>query len=168
MDKLIPYQRLCSEQRRHPLLLSEVPVEFFVSPLLPTRRFGPPGYAAFASATRRIPGKPILQSAPNRWWGFDAATGKLLLYSHCRVFSFAGDKSWAETELAPPPRTLQEQQALFEDLHHHIERSDAPFFFGEELGGNFRAEMRTMFESLFPLVLPQLSALAPDFFSWLT
>ena len=73
---LLTYSEARKRQRNHCLRQSEIPVEHAISLPLPTKRWGKPSYAYFASPSLRSPGHPVEQGAPDRWWVTDAHGGK--------------------------------------------------------------------------------------------
>lgn len=154
--------------RTHPLRLAEVPIEHAVSMPLPTRRFGLPGFAFFAAAALRQPGKPVHQQPPDRWWVVDAAGGRVLVYALTRVAPFAEGAAWAACELPPVGGTLSELRQRQAEAEKALAPLAAAFFAGAAAdAAERRAGLAHLLGLLPPPLLPQYRALAPDFFAWL-
>lgn len=164
----LSYDEIRKRDAASALRLAEVPVEYAVSLPLPTKRFGRPGYAVFASPAVREPGKPVEQGAPDRWWIIDAHTGHTLLYALCDMLPIAQDTAWKPEILPSPAASLEElkteQVAVAEALN-----AQAPAFFSDRPGDpSPRHLLLERLQRLLPKVLmPQYRAVAPDFFRWL-
>ncbi|MFJ3977261.1 hypothetical protein [Streptomyces sp. NPDC090021] len=163
-----PYEQIRKEFAEHPLRRSEVPVEHFVSPPLPTLRWGVPGFAVFASPALRRPRQPLRVDTPDRWWALAAGGGDLLVYATTRALPPASDAPAGPVTVAPtgrPISALREDQRLLDDL---LDRC-LPDFFAESSGDpGGRAELASMLPLLLaPELIPWARDLTPDFFSWL-
>ncbi len=164
---ILPYSEIRERMRAHPLRQVEIPVEHAVSLAMPTRRFGAPGYAYFASPTTRRVGEPVRQSPPDRWWVLSAQTGRLLIYSLVEVQPFA-EPEWAACQLPPVLLSVAELRQALENIEQLLDQV-VPGFFAGRAGD--RATLRALSDLLavhLPVpMLPQYKALAADFFAWL-
>lgn len=162
------YKDLLKKEAMSPVRLAEVPREHAVSLPLPTKRWGVPGFACFASPALRSPGKPLSQSPPDRWWVVDARNGHLLLFALTTAQPFAVGASWGTVTLPPQTRSLDEMRqdrARLEDL---LSEQATQFFRGERGDSSARQKLREALERHVPeALLPQYRALAPDFHEWL-
>jgi hypothetical protein len=155
--------------RTHPLRLAEVPVEHAISFPLPTRRWGGPGYAFFASPVRRQPGAAPVHSPPQSWWVLDARGGRVLVYARMKALAFAdGAGDWEPATLSPVTVPMAELRQAMVDLEQTLSGL-APAFFADEPGDAVaRQKVQAGLGRLIPeVLLPQYRALAPDFFAWL-
>src|SRR5215470_12331995 len=92
---LLSFSQIRERQKTHPLRQSEVPVEHAVSLPLPTKRWGEPAYAFFASPAFRIPGKPVEQGPPDRWWAVKAHGGAIMIYALWSVVRYTEGANWS-------------------------------------------------------------------------
>ncbi|WP_030774636.1 MULTISPECIES: hypothetical protein [unclassified Streptomyces] len=165
-----PYEQIRKEFAEHPLRRSEVPVEHFVSPPLPTLRWGVPGFAVFASPALRRPRQPLQVDAPDRWWALAAGGGgALLVYATTRALpsSASGAPGGPVTvaRTGRPISALREDQRLLDDL---LDRCLPDFFAARSGDPGERAELASMLPLLLaPELTPWARDLTPDFFSWL-
>jgi hypothetical protein len=164
----LSYQTMVSRQRTGALRQSEIPTEHAVSVALPTKRWGDPAYAYFASPALRTPAQPMRQGAPDRWWLIDAHSGRLIIYALWKIFPFAQGVDWPTVAL---PEVTLDISALEEKMQTLSLLIDvlAPAFFADK--PEDRATKQALVELLTVILpaplLPQYHALTPDFFSWL-
>lgn len=145
----------------------DVPIGYAVSLLLPTRRFGFPAYAAFASPSLRDPGKPVTQGPPDRWWLLDARRGSLALFAMCRIYHFA-DTHFETVVLPSPTGTLANLREELADIRTQMDGIVLTFFQGEAGDQATQRKLLAALKSRIPeLIWPQYEAIAPDFFLWL-
>ena len=165
--KILSYSELRERQKTHYLRQYEIPVEHSLSWPVPTLRWGIPAYAYFASPAQRVLGKPLVLSAPDRWWLIDARNGHLLLYALTRVQPFGGTE-WPDVEFPAVQRNMAEQKILLASLEEHMAVAADKFLSGGELSSLEQIDLKAAFAALIPNSLAaQYHALAPDFFEWL-
>lgn len=167
MMKILTYAELRQSQKTHYLRQHEIPVEHSLSWPVPTLRWGIPAYACFASPAHRMPGKPLVQGPPDRWWLIDARNGHLLLYALTRLHPFS-QEAWSDVEFPAVQRSLAEQKELLAGLEQHMATAADRFLSGEQLSSSEQADLKAVFSALVPDSLAaQYHALVPDFFEWL-
>jgi hypothetical protein len=154
----------------HPIISAEVPVEHFVSLLLPTKRWGEASYACFASpAAARRPDQPARLHPPDRWWAVAAHGGGLRVYSLWAAVPYAEHVAWEPATLPMPDRSiaeLREEVALIGEL---LDRVVLDFFRGEPGVASTRQALAETLAAHIPrVVVPWYRSLTPDFFEWLT
>jgi hypothetical protein len=165
---LLSYAELKKRQKVHCLRQAEIPVGHVISLLLPTQRWGGNGYACFASPAQRIPGEPLRQAPPDRWWVVDAYSGHLLQYALWDVLPYALGMQWDTVTLSPPTSSLQALQQMMQRLEQLLENVAEPFFLNKPDPPGLRSELRSSLHSYIPApLLPQYRELVPDLFSWL-
>jgi hypothetical protein len=163
-----PYDRVAEEFTGHPLRVAEVPVEHYISELLPTMRWSRPAYAGFAAPAAAAPGEPLEVDTPDRWWGIDARNGGLLVYARVFVMAFPESLPEGPVTVQPTSRTLSavtEGQKLLGELL----TAAVPAFFGGESGdSDLRGDLAEVIGQVLPEeLMPWYKALVPDFFDWL-
>lgn len=165
---ILSYSEIRKRQRTHMLRQMEVPTEHTVSLPLPTRRWGAPAYACFASPALRRPGTPAVQGAPDRWWVVDARNGHLVVFALWTAVPFAPGAQWDSATLPPPTGGIGEVKSLVETIELLMEAL-APAFFTDQPGD--AEAMQALAQALRAHVpeplWPQYQALVPDFFAWL-
>lgn len=156
------------QRQRGQLQHQEVPIGHAVSLPMPTLRWGQPAYASFASPAHRVPGQPISQDVPDRWWIIDAANGHLMLYALTKVQSFSNHQEWTTQTLPNVTRTMAELNQAMLRLRDLMTEQIPLFFAGEPGDPLARQEMGKLLPVFIagPL-LAQYRALTPDFFQWL-
>jgi hypothetical protein len=155
-------------QKQTDLTKYVVPVENAISLPLPTLRCHAAGFASFASAAVRAPGKPTEQDVPSRWWVLDAKSGELLLYAETEAVPFSEGKDWKPTVVQSRFGSIAEMQKAQREVQRLVDEL-APLFFAQQ---SATAEKRTalldaLSRYISPELLPQYRALVPDFFKWL-
>ncbi len=165
---ILPYSRVRKEFGVHPLRRAEIPVEHFVSLLMPTMRWGAPGYAGFAAPARRVPGAPRALRAPDRWWAVAAAGGSLLAYALVGAVPFAGDLGQQQVTVPAPTRSvagIEEDLLVIDQL---MDQACPAFFAGQAAQATLRQDLLEAVRGhVSEEVLPWYQALAPDLFGWL-
>lgn len=162
----LSYRQAYAWSQRHPLRLSEVPVEHAVSLPLPTLTRAVPAYMQFASPARRTPGQPTVQEGPDRWWLFSPNGGRLLLYALSSVAPVAPGVAFEACETSAQVAGVDE---LREAVKHFLQAMDAavPQFFAGTPSGDMTG-IADMFDMIVPAILvPQYRAYAPDFLDWI-
>ena len=147
---------------------TQIPVEHAVSLPMPTKRLGIPGYAYFASPALRLPGEPVEQDPPDRWWIMDADSGLILIFAQWKVMPFTTDVNWTGGSLPPVSANIDELRQVITDIENKMDVL-APAFF-EDMPGNSKTRKdlaQTLTKYIPEPLLPQYCALAPDFFAWL-
>jgi hypothetical protein len=166
--QLLSYSEARSRQRTHPLRQTEIPVEHAVSLPLPTRRWVGPGYAFFAAPSTRVPERPPVQGAPDRWWVVDAHGGRLILYALCAAVPFAPGTTWGDSDLPPVTRSLDELRGALQQIGVWMDAAAPEFFAGRPGDPALRLTLAEALKAHLPPPLqPQYRALAADFFAWL-
>lgn len=164
----LSYKEIRKRQRTDELSQSEIPTEHEVSLPLPTKRWLGPAYAFFASPALRRPGQPMEQGAPDRWWVVDAHGGRLIVYALWEAVAYAKEVNWSSVTLPPVTGNIAEQQEKIAALELLIDTL-VPAFFANEAGD--ASTRKALIEALHAYIpeplLPQYSALTPDFFAWL-
>jgi hypothetical protein len=148
---------------------AEIPVEHFISLLLPTRRWSEPAFAGFAApAGARRPGRPARLSTPDRWWAVGAQSGALLAYCLTRAVPIAEGLPEGPVELPLITRPVEAVEEDLRMLSELMERAAPAFFAGEAGPASLRGDLRQLLaaQATEP-VLPWYQGLAPDFFGWL-
>ena len=165
--KYMDYPEINKRWASHPLLLAELPTGMTLSLPLPSKRWGAPAYAWFASPTRRV-GSVWEQSPPDRWFVVDAASARLMVYARQDSLPFADASQWSATTLPLLPRPIAELKTIQSKLQECMTAVAAQFF-ADHPGDAAarRALLAYLIESVAPPILPQHRALTPDFFSWL-
>jgi hypothetical protein len=163
-----PYDRAAQEFAEHPLRTTEIPVEDYVSELLPTLRWSRPAYTGFAAPAAGSPGQPLTVGTPGPWWAFDADNGRLLAYALASEIPFPDPFLEGPVTVQPPNRSFS---AVKEDrkLLGELMTAAVPAFFGGETGdGNLRGDLAGVIGQVVPQeLMPWHKALARDFFDWL-
>lgn len=166
--KLLGYSAVRDRQRTHPLRMSEIPVEHAVSLPVPTKRWGGPAYAFFASPSLRRPGQPVQQGAPDRWWVVSAFGGGVVIYALWKAVPFAESIGWESTTLPAVGATIAELKQALSHIEGLMNALAPAFFAGEGGDAGARKSLSRALASFIPEPLkPQYRALAPDFFAWL-
>jgi hypothetical protein len=167
-DELIPFDQLVKRRGTDALRQQEIPDTHAIALGLPTMRAQHPGYAFFAAPALRVPGRPQVQDAPDRWWVISAENGKLLLYALQDVFPFSGDASKRREELTPPNCTLEEFKGRLGRLRVLVDAAAPKFFRGEAVSKEARGRILELLEQVIPEQLHEhYRALVPDFYTWL-
>jgi len=162
----VPYARIRSDQSNGPLRQSEIPIQHALSLPLPTRRFGP-GFALFASPALREPGKPTVQSPPDRWWVVDAKTGHLTLYARVASVPFC-EEPFPTLTLPIPTATVTELRESSRRLNGLMDPISVAFFAGEPAPAEMVGDLKGILTTMLPTpLLQQHRALAQDFFRWM-
>ncbi len=163
-----PYEQAVKELAEHPLLTAEVPVEHFVSWLLPTLRWTRPGYAGFACPAVRIPRQHMELGNPVSWWVLSAENGKLLAYALTSVIPFADQLPEGPVTVRSAGRTLAAVREDRRRLGELLTAAAPAFFAGESGDGTVRADLAEMLGLVLPAeTVPWYRAMARDFFDWL-
>jgi hypothetical protein len=145
----------------------EVPIGHAVSLPMPTRCFGIPAYAAFASPAVREPEKPVLQGPPDRWWLLDAHTGAVALFALWSIYRFA-ETPFATVTLPHPVGTVAELRQELTDIQTQMDALAPRFLRSENGEPDARHLLYQALKGRIPQVLwSQYEALAPDFLGWL-
>lgn len=161
-------QEVRERLKTHWLRQAEIPVEHVVSLPLPTRRWGRPAYAFFASPAVRLPGQPLEQGAPDRWACLEAQGGQILVYARSAIVPFAGEREWPTVTVPPVSGSLAALKARLASIESLAEALIPAFFAGESGAPDARqALLQELTGHIAAPLLPQHEALAPDFFSWL-
>jgi hypothetical protein len=156
-------------QKTHWLRQAEVPLEHYVSILLPTTRWSEAGFACYAAPALRRRGEPTRVSPPDRYWAVAANGGRLLVYALCAAVPYADDLP-AEPQVVPVPQgsiaELKEQLAEIGELAGFL----APRFFAGQPGDHERRrELVALLQAHLPGRLwDWQQALTSDFLRWLT
>ena len=167
--QIITYSQIRERMNRHTLRQSEIPVGHAVSLPLPTKRWGRPSYAFFASPSRRVPGQPAEQGAPDRWWVLDACGGHLIVYALYSAIPFTDEVEFSATSLPLATASIQDMRQSLERITGMMDQAVAAFFTDDAGDPSVRSALKDELIKIFPdPLLPQYRALAPDFFSWLT
>jgi hypothetical protein len=171
MNGTTPVYLTCTEVRKrlrtHFLLQSEVPTEYALSFPIPTRRWGNPGYALFASPALRVLGRQKEQGAPDRWWVMGAQNGHLLAYALCSAVPFTTE-NWPSSVLSPLTGTIAGLRDATGKLEKSMDAQSSAFFHGEAGIPARLEELKQALTAVLPReLLPQYRALAPDFWNWL-
>jgi hypothetical protein len=168
VPQLLAYGRARKEFTVHPIRRAEIPVEYFISLLMPTRRWTAPGYAGFAAPARRAPGRPLTLHAPDRWWALSAVHGSLLAYGLVAAVPFAAGFGPDPVTLPAATRSVAGIEEDLQVIDEMMEQAGPAFFAGETAAATLRGDL---FEAIrghvTDEVLPWYQALAPDFFGWL-
>jgi len=165
----LAYSRARGAMGSHPLRASEIPVEHAISLPVPTNRFAGPGYAWFAGPARRAPHQPPTLSAPDRWWVVDARRGRLAAYNLVAAVPFGEAPLTGPVSLPPAGRDVPALAADLALLDQLMDRTVERFFGNEAPDPVVAEDLRAVFAGyVSPAVLDWYSALAPDFFDWLT
>jgi hypothetical protein len=164
----LSYSKLRERLKQHCLMLEEVPTEASLSLPLPTLRFGVPGWAQFSAAAARLPGHPVVQDPPNRWWVVDARHGRMVLYALTSAYPFAADQAWQAETLPRIQASLAEYKAQLAEVEKQLETLAPLFFTGQLVEITIRQQFLKALLAYLPAPLhPQYRALVPDFFEWL-
>lgn len=162
----VTYARIRSDQSNGPLRQSEIPIQHALSLPLPTRRFGS-GFASFASPALREPGKPTVQSPPDRWWVVDASSAHLTLYARVASVPFC-EEQFSTLTLPIPTATVAQLREGSRRLNSLMDPISATFFWGEPPPAGPLDELKGILTSMLPEpLLRQHRALAQDFFRWM-
>lgn len=162
-----PYEQIAKEFAEHPVRMTEVPVEHFVSHPLPTLRWSRPAYAVYTCPAVRVPGEPLELDTPDGWLAIDAEHGTLLAYALASAVPFADGMPEGPVTVRPVGRSLA---AVREDRRRlgELMTEAAPAFFAGE-GGDpaVRSDLAEMLSQVLAAeALPWDEGLAPDFFEW--
>ena len=167
-EKLLSFSEARERQRSHPLRTYEIPVEHAVSLPLPTRRWGTPAYASFASPALRRPGQPVEQGAPDRWWAVGAHGGRLIIYALWKAAQYADGVNWTTVALPQVTATIAELKEALSRIEELMDALVQAFFAGEGGDVQGRKALSDALEAYLPEPIKlQYRALAPDFFAWL-
>jgi hypothetical protein len=163
-----PYDQAAKEFSAHLLRTTEVPVEYYVSDALPTRRWARPAYAGFAGPASGVPPQPPKLGTPNRWWAIGAEDGRLLAYALVSVIPFAQSLPEGPVTVQDTGRSISEaleDRRLFGEL---MTAAVPAFFSGESGASTVRGDLAEVAgQVLTPELMPWYRALAADFFEWL-
>jgi len=166
--KMLSYVEFRQQQRNHWLHVSEIPTEHATSLPLPTKRWGEPAYAFFASPAARRPGEARTQAGPDRWWVVSASNNKLIMYALWRVMPYAEGAQWGTITLPRINRSIEELDQLFELIESLINTLAPDFWAGEPGNPETRKDLSRALGAYLPEpLMPQYRALTPDFFAWL-
>lgn len=162
-----PYEEITKEFAGHPVRAAEVPVGHHVSPLLPTRRWSLPAYAAYTCPAVRLPEEPLELDTPDSWLAIDAENGSLLAYALVSVVPFADRLPEGPVTVRPVGRSLaavREDRRRFGEL---MTEAAPAFFAGADGDPAVRSDLAEMLAQVLPAeALPWDEGLAPDFFAW--
>lgn len=163
----LPYIDAVSGSRKGATRQVEIPIGHAVSLPLPTRRFGIPAYAAFASPAIREPEKPLHQAPPDRWWLLDARSGVVALFAMCGIHHFANE-SFVPVVLPQPVGTIAELRQQLNDIQSDLGMLAPQFFSGKDGQPEVRERLHAALKARIPDALwGQYEALVPDFLAWL-
>lgn len=163
----LPYEKIRTSFANHPVRHSDVPLEYFLSFPIPTMRWPRPGYAGFAAAASRRPGRPLRLATPDRWWLL--APDRRLLLAFCRtdIVPFAD----LDIEMVSATTTRGSAEETDQDVTVYTELMGdaAPLFLaGERADPELRSDLAEAFTAVVPPeIVPWYRALTPDFFTWL-
>ena len=167
-NEQIPYDQLVKRRGTDALRQQEIPETHAISLGLPTLRAGRPGYAFFAAPALRVPGKPQIQDAPDRWWVVSANDAKLLLYALNDALPFSEHGESGKQELTPPDCTLEVLKARLKHLGDLVGGVAPKFFRHEFEEKGVRTQILGLLDSSVPPELrTQYKELVPDFYMWL-
>lgn len=146
---------------------SELPIGHYLSLLVPTTRWGEPGFAFFASpCIRRLDG-PSEQAAPDRW-GVLAVRDQLILYARVVALPLPGKVSSGVRVLRSTDATVQEVQTNLARLEEIMEMAAPVFFARQPITEETRRVLQVAFSQVVPEpLLSDYRALSPEFFDWL-
>ncbi len=161
------FTELREKIRNHPLIQTEIPIEHALSLPLPTKRWGEPAYAVFASPACRIKGEPQKQGAPDRWFLIDPDSMKILLYARYATIPFS-EIAWESVILPQMTLGISELRDRLEKVADRLNELAPQFFEGVDGNNEEKAELNRLLEVIIPQPLfAQYQALVPDFFAWL-
>jgi len=164
---IINYAEFRKRQYAHFLCRYEIPTEYFISLPMPTKRFGAPAYALFASPSSMHPGKPVSVDIPQMWWAMDAQTEKILLFAQTKILPVSKQKLEPCT-LPKIERTLDEQETLLKTLESQLTDVSNLFFQNGSVDGNLQFALKETLHAYLPeVIFPFYQAISPDFFDWL-
>jgi hypothetical protein len=147
-------------------LLREADHNQMIGPLLPTLRWGVPGFAGFRCPAG-VPSGTV--SPPDRWWAFDAVRGDVVAYALTSAVPFAPGLPADDITLPPPPRASR-AAALADGkrLQELIDRAVPSFFAGQAGDPELRRDLAAALPLVIPApMMPWFRGLVPDFLDWL-
>jgi hypothetical protein len=166
--RYLTFKEVRERLKTHALRVTEIPVEHAISLPLPTKRWGGPGYALFASPALRRPGQPLEQGAPDRWWVIDAFTGRLLVYAMAKAIPIDEKSALTTVSIPPLAGSVEEARRGATRVEELLDRLSPDFFRGEAGDQTARGELKQALGTALPPALQlQHRALVPDFFAWL-
>jgi hypothetical protein len=164
----LSYSRLRERLQQHCLLLEEVPTEATKSLLLPTLRFILPGWAQFSAPAKRMPGHPIVQDPPDRWWVVDAWQGRIIVYAITKAVPFVTINDWKAETLPIINLSLEAYKTQLAEVGTQLDKLAPAFFNGQPVDQATRHKLLGVLFTYLPAPLhPQYRALVPDFIAWL-
>jgi hypothetical protein len=164
----LSYRQAMNWSRAHAVRLAEVPVEHAVSPPLPMQRLGRAQYIQVASPAVRKPGEPVRQSAPDRWWMFEARGGRLAVYALTSAIGLERPEAFGDCEIVSPAPTVAALREGRDAYAEAMEDAVVAFFAGQSASPGQGARIVALLEAITPApLMAQHRALAPDFFAWL-
>lgn len=167
-ESLLAYSDVVAGSRKVTSRQGEVPIGHAVSLPMPTRRFGFPAYAAFASPAVREPEQAVVQGPPDRWWLLDARTGGVALFALCSVFRFV-ESAFGKVVLPHPLGTVAELRQQLNEIQNQMDKLAPCFLRGEDGEPEARHRLHQALKNRIPDVLwLQYESLAPDFLAWLS
>ncbi len=167
-SRLMTYTELRGNERVTTLRRLEIPNEHAVSLPLPTKRWGEPAYAFFASPARRRPRQPMEQAPPDMWWAISAVDARLLIYAASSILPYAKDEGWKRVTLPRDTRTLDQAKNDISVIERSIDDLAPAFFEGDRGSESVRHTLiQALVQHVPDLLMPQYLTLVPDFFEWL-
>lgn len=166
--KQLTYSEIVKRMMAHPLRQSEVPIEHSISLPLPTKRWGAPAYAFFASPAVRIRGEPMQQESPDRWWLISPYGGRVILYALWSALPFAENAGWSDVTIPPATGSIKEDEEMLANIRLLMDSLAPEFFAGHARDASSRKALSdSLAAHIEAPLMPQYRALAPDFFAWL-
>ncbi len=167
-QSFISYQDLRTQKTLAQLLLSEIPETNAVSFAIPSKRLGEPAFVQFSAPAYRVPRKPVLQGAPDRWWGVHAVTGKLLFYALWKVQPFHIGRPYDNQELPRVEFSIDQYHEKLLLLESQVNSLVPAFFLNQSIPLEQKSALWETYRLLIPgQLIDQYQMLAPDFFAWL-
>lgn len=168
LDTYLSCEQIQKRIQTNSLRRSEIPMEHSISLPLPTLRAGQPGYAFFASPALRVPGEPLRQGTPDRWWISDARNGQTLLFAHYQVHPFSTSTTFVTETLPPPSLEIRELQKGLKEVMALITACSHSFFASQTGDPELRRATHDLLSKILPAPLQtRYRTLVPDFFAWL-
>jgi hypothetical protein len=162
------YAKAKDRAQSHPIRMSEVPVEYSVTMLLPTASRGRPAYIQAASPALRRFGEPVKQGAVDRWWLLDARGARLVQYALTELVPLGANPAFGACEYVSPAPTMEALREGQASLAEAMEGASEAFLNGRPAAEGQGAKVLGLLAKTTAAPLIALyRALAPDFFAWL-
>jgi hypothetical protein len=166
----MPYGEARDLLNRHPIRMSEIPVESYISLPMPTRRWPQAVWASFAAPAVRQPGQRSV-APPDRWWAIDARTGRLASFAHTSIVPLDATSASSSDDLIgmkPETRSVDEQKSDLIRMAKALDLVTDHFFEGRTAPASNRREAEAALRKAIPeQLMPFYRAMAFDFFDWL-